>query len=94
MKRHWAVPAPDIVRFIVDLWKLIEPVAGEVADGTSYWLGHLAEAVKPLLDQNSLDSQVGFRLMKLGTRRCPNSLGSDETVKLIHPFRNKVSDST
>ncbi|KAI0547279.1 hypothetical protein F4679DRAFT_370488 [Xylaria curta] len=80
MTRHWGVSELDIVQLIVNLWKLIEPIAGEAADGTSYWLGHLAEAVKPLLNQNSLDSQVGFRLMKLGARRCPNFLGSDETV--------------
>ncbi|KAI1754441.1 hypothetical protein F4782DRAFT_538970 [Xylaria castorea] len=81
MTRHWGVPALDIVQLIVNLWKLIEPIADEAADGTSYWLGHLAEAMKPLLDQNSLDSQVGFQLMKLGPRRCPNFLGSDEAAK-------------
>ncbi|KAI0457846.1 hypothetical protein F5B21DRAFT_53627 [Xylaria acuta] len=81
MTRHWAVPGPDIVQLIVDLWKLVEPVANEAADGTFYWLGHLAEAVKPLLDQSSLDSRVGFRLMKLGARRCPNFLGPNEIVE-------------
>ncbi|KAI0866157.1 hypothetical protein F4860DRAFT_210106 [Xylaria cubensis] len=80
MTRHWGISGPDIVQFIVNLWKVIEPIADEAADGTSYWLGLLAAAVKPLLNQNSLDSQVGFRLMKLGARRCPNFLGSDETV--------------
>ncbi|KAI1736175.1 hypothetical protein F4680DRAFT_469300 [Xylaria scruposa] len=80
MTRHWGIPELDIVQLIVDLWTLVEPVADEAADGTSYWLGHLAEAVKPLLNKDSLDSRVGFRLMKLGARRCPNFLGSDGAI--------------
>ncbi|KAI0194060.1 hypothetical protein EV127DRAFT_334323 [Xylaria flabelliformis] len=80
MTRHWGVPELDIVQLIVDLWRLIEPIANKAADGTSYWLGHLAEAAKPLLNKDSLDSRVGLRLMKLGARRCPNFLGSDEMI--------------
>ncbi|KAI3323143.1 hypothetical protein HD806DRAFT_102014 [Xylariaceae sp. AK1471] len=80
MTRHWALPESTIVQFLVDIWELIEPVAQTSADGTSYWIGHLAKAVKPLLLQESLDTQVGFRLMKLGARRCPNFLAPSNTV--------------
>ncbi|KAI0503274.1 hypothetical protein F5B22DRAFT_555619 [Xylaria bambusicola] len=77
MTRQWALPESDIVRFLVDLWRFVEPVAQRPADGTTFWLGYLAEAVKPLLDQESLEAQVGFRLLKLGARRCSHFLGSD-----------------
>ncbi|KAI1365380.1 hypothetical protein F5Y08DRAFT_179766 [Xylaria arbuscula] len=85
MTRQWALPEPSIVQFLVDLWQFVEPVAGIPADGTTFWLGYLAEAVKPLLNRDSLDAQVGFRLMKLGARRCPQFLGSNDGMPLTLP---------
>ncbi|KAI0434647.1 hypothetical protein F5Y09DRAFT_355554 [Xylaria sp. FL1042] len=68
-----------VVKFIVDLWKFIGPVAEK------HWLGYLAEAVRPLLVQESLDAQVGFRLMKLGSRRYPQFLGSENGEPITVP---------
>ncbi|KAI1310064.1 hypothetical protein F5Y03DRAFT_403671 [Xylaria venustula] len=76
MTRHWSLSESTIVKFLVVLWKFIEPVTQKTEDGTAHWLWYLAEAAMPLLDPESLDAQVGFRLMKLGARRCHQFLGS------------------
>ncbi|KAI0969832.1 hypothetical protein F4678DRAFT_438335 [Xylaria arbuscula] len=77
MTRHWSLSESTIVKFLVVLWKFIEPVTQNPEDMTTHWLGYLAGAVTPLLlDPASLDAQVGFPLMKLGSRRCPQFLDS------------------
>ncbi|KAI3334886.1 hypothetical protein F4824DRAFT_489922 [Ustulina deusta] len=48
---------------VTQLIQFIELVAQEPAGGTFYWPGFLAEAVKPLLDWESLDVQIGVRLL-------------------------------
>ncbi|KAI8633138.1 hypothetical protein F5Y19DRAFT_291497 [Xylariaceae sp. FL1651] len=89
MTRHWELPELTIVQFLVDLWRLVEPVAHKYSYGTLYWLGHLAEAVKPLLDQESLDAKVGIRLMRLGARRCPNFL-APKNMTSGHPAHQQA----
>ncbi|VUC27019.1 unnamed protein product [Clonostachys rosea] len=70
MTRHWGLEERQVAEFLQVLWDRVRLMALSEAQNTTFWLGHLAQAVRPLIEQpNTPQSKHCSQLMKFGARR-------------------------
>lgn len=80
LMHSWHLSDTDLARMLTRIWEHVATDARAHAQGTLHWLGLLAQAVEPLLSDDSIEKKQCIQLLRLGRKRGLDFLSSRRAV--------------